>query len=57
MTTMELLPLLSLFTLVAVAVLALVSKARTDARRNDPHAPKSTLAKDGPEGGVAFLKR
>ena len=48
-------PFLSLLTLLAVAVFALVSKARVEARRHDPTAPKSTLAKDGPQGGVAFL--
>lgn len=50
-----LVPFLALFTLLAVAVFALVSKERTDARRRDPKAPKSTLAKDGPQGGVAAL--
>lgn len=48
-------PFLSLLTLLAVAVFALVSKARVEERRHDPSAPKSTLAKDGPQGGVAFL--
>jgi hypothetical protein len=50
-----LVPFLSLFTILAVSVLALASKARVEERRHDPHAPKSTLAKDGPQGGVAFL--
>ncbi len=50
-----LVPFLSLFTILAVSALALASKARVDARRHDPNAPKSTLAKDGPQGGVAFL--
>ncbi len=49
-------PLLSLFTLLAVCVFALVSKARTEERKHDPSAPKSTLAKDGPQGGVDMLK-
>ena len=48
-------PLLSLFTLLAVCVFALVSKARTEERKHDPSAPKSTLAKDGPQGGVDML--
>ncbi|WP_149589149.1 hypothetical protein [Tabrizicola flagellatus] len=48
-------PFLSLFTLLAVAVLALISKERTRERMRDPHAPVSTLAKDGKYGGVAFL--
>jgi len=47
-----LLPLLALFTLVAVMVLAMWSKAATERRKADPDAPKSTLAKDGPQGGV-----
>ncbi|MFN3280937.1 MAG: hypothetical protein ACK40I_04630 [Tabrizicola sp.] len=48
-------PFLSLFTLLAVAVLALISKERTRDRMRDPDAPVSTLAKDGKYGGVAFL--
>jgi hypothetical protein len=46
-------PLLSLGTLLAVCVFALVSKARVEERRRDPHAPKSTLAVDGPQGGLS----
>jgi hypothetical protein len=46
---------LSLFTLLAVAVLALISQERTKDRLRDPNAPVSTLAKDGKYGGVAFL--
>ncbi len=48
-------PMLALGTLLSVAVFALVSKAKIEERRHDPNAPKSTLAKDGPQGGVAFL--
>jgi hypothetical protein len=48
-------PFLSLFTLLAVAVLALISKERTKDRMRDPNAPVSSLAKDGKYGGVAFL--
>ena len=48
-------PILSLFTLLAVAVLALISKERTKDRMRGPTAPVSTLAKDGKFGGVAFL--
>ena len=48
-------PFLSLFTLLAVAVLALISKERTKDRMRDPNAPVSSLAKDGKFGGVAFL--
>lgn len=50
-----LVPFLSLFTLLAVAVLALISKERTKDRLRDPNVPVSTLAKDGKFGGVAFL--
>lgn len=49
-------PTLFLFTLLAVAIFALVNKQAVDERRHDPNAPKSTLAKDGPQGGVEFLK-
>jgi hypothetical protein len=48
-------PILSLFTLLAVAVLALIAKERTKDRMRDPNAPVSTLAKDGKYGGVALL--
>ena len=48
-------PFLALFTLLAVGVLALISKERTKDRLRDPDAPVSTLAKDGKFGGVAFL--
>ena len=48
-------PILSLFTLLAVALLALISRERTRDRMRDPDAPISTLAKDGRYGGVAFL--
>jgi hypothetical protein len=41
-------PVLSMITLLAVAVFALVSKSRTERRRHDPDAPKSTLAPDAP---------
>jgi hypothetical protein len=48
-------PFLSLFTLLAVAGLALISKERTKDRMRDPDAPVSSLAVDGKYGGVAFL--
>ena len=48
-------PFLSLFTLLAVGVFALISKERTKKRMRDPNAPVSTLARDGKFGGVAFL--
>lgn len=44
-----LVPLLALFTLLAVVVFALVSKNRVEKRRKDENAPKSTLAKDAPD--------
>ena len=40
------LPTLALFTLLAFTVFALVSKKKTEERRADPDAPKSTLAED-----------
>lgn len=43
------LPLLAMLTLLAVAVFALVSKSRVEAKRKDPHSEKSTLAKDAPD--------
>ena len=43
-----LLPALALFTLTAVCVVALWSKEVTERRKNDPNAPKSRLAADGP---------
>ncbi len=55
MDTTFFLPLLTMITLLAVVIFALVSKHRTEQRRHDPNAPKSTLAKDGPQGGVAPL--
>jgi len=48
-------PILALGTLLAVGVFALVSKVKIEERMDDPTIPKSTLAKDGPQGGVAFL--
>ena len=41
-----LIPVLALVTLGAVCVFSLVSKHRTEQRRDDPQAPKSTLASD-----------
>ncbi len=49
MDTSLFLPILTFGTMFAVAVFALVSKERTEKRRKDPNAPKSTLAKDGPD--------
>jgi len=47
-----LLPLLAMFTLLAVIIFALVSKKAVDERRRDPNAPKSSLAPDSPGPGV-----
>lgn len=55
MITGSIVPFLSLFTLLAVGILALISAERTKDRMRDPNAPVSTLAKDGKYGGVAFL--
>lgn len=49
-------PFLFMFTLLFVIVFSLYNKKRTQDRKADPNAPKSTLAKDGPQGGVAFLQ-
>ena len=40
---------LAIATLVAVMIFAIVSKQRTEARKRDENAPKSTLAADGPD--------
>ncbi len=48
MTASFLIPLLSLITLLGACIFALWSKERTEAMRDDPNAPKSALAKDGP---------
>ncbi|GLS87673.1 hypothetical protein GCM10010873_26470 [Cypionkella aquatica] len=50
MDTAFIVPLLALFTLLAVCVFAMISKASIERRRHDPSAPKSSLAKDGPTG-------
>ena len=49
-------PLLSLITLGAVALLAAAGKLAIVARQHDPSIPPSTLATDGPFGGVGFLR-
>jgi hypothetical protein len=48
-------PVLFLVTALAVVIFALVSKKKVEDRRHDPYAPRSTLAKDGPQGGVAAV--
>ena len=47
-----LLPLLAMFTLLAVIVFALVSKKQVEERRRDPTAPKSALAPDSKGPGA-----
>ncbi len=44
-----LVPALALVTMGIVIVLAIISKRKTDARHDDPAAPKSTLAGDTPD--------
>lgn len=39
-------------TFVAFIIFALTSKSRTEDKLEDPNAPKSALAKDGPTGRV-----
>ena len=39
---------LFLFTMIAFLTWAAISKKRTEEKLNDPNAPKSALAKDGP---------
>ncbi|MBL9060603.1 MAG: hypothetical protein JNK88_11340 [Mangrovicoccus sp.] len=46
---------LALMTIVATCVFALWSKAATERKRADPHAPKSTLAADAPSRGKPDL--
>jgi hypothetical protein len=55
MTYGWIIPVLALVTLGLIVVFAITSKAKTDDRKDDPRAPKSSLAKDGPQGGVAML--
>lgn len=57
MTWSVFLPFLALFTLGVVLVFALLSRKRIRDRMKDPNAPKSTLAKDGPQGGVEMLNK
>lgn len=40
---------LSIFTLVAIIVIALVGRSRAQKRRRDEEAPKSRLAEDAPD--------
>ena len=47
MTASFLVPILALFTLLAVTVLGIVGKFETERRRKDPNDPASSLAADG----------
>ncbi len=49
MTIETLLAVLALGTIAAVAVFAFASRQRVKERREDPEAPKSTLAADAPD--------
>ena len=44
-------------TIISFMVWASVSKRRTEKKLNDPNAPKSTLAKDGPGPNPATAPR
>lgn len=57
MDTIIFLAALFLITMVAFMVWASVSKRRTEKKLNDPNAPKSTLAKDGPGPNPATVPR
>ncbi len=48
-------PLLALTTMLVVCIYAMMSKVAVEDRMDDPSVPKSTLAKDGPQGGVAMI--
>lgn len=48
MTATNLIVILALGTLCAGAIYALREKWKTEERKNDPNAPKSTLAADAP---------
>jgi len=48
---------LFLFTMVAFLAWAALSKKRTEDRMDDPDAPKSSLAKDGPGPNPATAPR
>ena len=57
MDTSIFLPVLTFGTMFAVIVFALVSKERTERRRKDPNAPKSTLAEDAPERASPLMAK
>lgn len=46
------LPLLTMITLLAVVIFALLSKKKVEERRHDPTVPKSSLAPDSPGPGA-----
>jgi hypothetical protein len=57
MTTTTFIALLSLGTLACVLVAAWISKRRTEDRLQDPAAPRSSLAADGPGPNPAVAPR
>lgn len=46
------LPMLTMITLLAVVIFALLSKKKVEERRHDPYAPKSSLAPDSAGPGA-----
>lgn len=52
MDTLPFIAILSLLTFACFFIYARISKRRTEDRRHDPAAPKSTLAKDSPGKGA-----
>lgn len=57
MTTGTLISILAFMTIGAALTAAWISKRQTEKRLNDPSAPKSTLAKDGPGPNPATTPR
>lgn len=56
MTFPSIVPILFMITLLGGLLFALINRKAVNERLDDPSVPKSTLAKDGPQGGVAFLQ-
>lgn len=52
MSTTTLIAFLAFFTLVCALAFAIYNRKRTDDRRQDPAAPKSSLAPDSPGPGA-----
>ncbi len=51
MTASFFVPLLALFTLLAVTILGVIGKFEIEQKRKDPSDPESALAADGPSHG------